>query len=62
MSQCYILSLYVVHFKGALNSGEAQDETTQNLFVSLSSAGVGKFTGYVKSEKINMHISESEAQ
>jgi hypothetical protein len=38
------------------------DETTQNLFASLSSAGVGKFTGYVKSEKINMHISESEAQ
>jgi hypothetical protein len=38
------------------------DETTQNLFVSLSSAGVGKFIGYVKSEKINMHISESEAQ
>lgn len=24
MSQCYIPSLYVVHFKGALNSGEAQ--------------------------------------
>ena len=23
MSQCYIPSLYVVHFKGALNSGEA---------------------------------------
>ncbi|HEY6386181.1 MAG TPA: hypothetical protein VIX91_10905 [Candidatus Acidoferrum sp.] len=38
------------------------DETTQNLFASLSSAGVGKFTGYVKSEKINMRISESEAQ
>ncbi len=24
MSQCYIPSLYVVHFKGALDSGEAQ--------------------------------------
>ena len=24
MSQRYILSLYVIHFKGALNSGEAQ--------------------------------------
>lgn len=38
------------------------DDTTQNLFASLSSTGVGKFTGYVKSERINMRISESEAQ
>jgi len=26
MSQCYIPSLYSVHFKGALNSGEAQPD------------------------------------
>jgi hypothetical protein len=25
MSQCYIPPLYVVHFKGGLNSGETQD-------------------------------------
>ena len=25
MSQCYIPSLHAIHFKGALNSGEAQD-------------------------------------
>jgi hypothetical protein len=28
MSQCYIRSLYVVHFKGALDSGEAQPMKT----------------------------------
>ena len=26
MSQCYIPSLHAIHFKGALNSGEAQVE------------------------------------
>jgi hypothetical protein len=41
---------------------ELVDETTRELFASLTSAGVGKFVNFVKSEKVNMHISESEAQ
>jgi hypothetical protein len=34
MSQCYIPSLYVVHFKGPLNSGEAQSHTLLLLIAS----------------------------
>jgi hypothetical protein len=37
------------------------DETVNSLFASLSTTGVGAFVEHVKSEKVNMHISESEA-
>jgi hypothetical protein len=32
MSQCYTLSVYVVNFKGALNSGEAQGISILNVY------------------------------
>jgi hypothetical protein len=32
MSQCYIPSLYVIHFKGAPNSGEAQVDINSGCF------------------------------
>ena len=37
------------------------DGTVNGLFKTLSTTGVGIFVSHVKSEKSNMHISESEA-
>jgi hypothetical protein len=40
MSQCYILSLYVVHLKGVLDSGESQ--AASSIRLSLVLAGMAK--------------------
>ena len=48
MSQCYSPSRYVVHFKGALNSGEAQDRQQKPVDPKILDAYTGLYEGNLR--------------
>jgi CRP-like cAMP-binding protein len=66
MSQCYISLLYVVHFKGGLNSGDAQGIVEELSFTTVRQRLIGLILRLEKtsvthsSEGVQVELSKSQ--